>query len=529
MHHPGSGPEPVTDRPLGLAPDGDRPRPTAEQLAAMIDAVADYAIFMLDASGHIASWNTGARRIKGWTADEIIGQHFSRFYTPDDVARDHPRHELEIAAREGSYEEEGWRVRKDGSRFWASVVITAVRDDNGALSGFAKVTRDLTARRLAEEQLRSQAAELAAANAQLRQFSLLVSSVRDYAIFVIDAGGHVMTWNEGAQHIKGYTPDEIIGRHFSAFYTQEDRDRRHPANELEIAAREGRYEEEGWRVRKDGTHFWASVVITALRNEHGTLVGYAKVTRDLTERRETAERLRATAAELARSNAELERFAVAAAHDLTEPLQTIAGLADMVARRHADDLDDRGRDAMRHIGDGARRLQGLVDGLLAYSRASQQPMTLAPVASGEALQRVLHSLAARLVERNANIVADTAALPVVSADAPLLEIVFQNLLSNALKFTERDEPRIEVTAERDGEMWRFVIADNGIGIPEERQRAIFALFQRLERARFSGVGLGLALCQRLIERQGGSIGVDSTPGEGSRFWFTLPAVDDRAL
>src|SRR4051794_16894302 len=246
--------------------------PTPEQVRLLVGAVTEYAIFLLDAEGHIQTWNEGARRIKGWDADEIVGEHFSRFYTQEDRARGHPAHELEIATHEGRYEEEGWRVRKDGSRFWASVVITALRDESDTLIGFGKVTRDLTSRRLVEEQLRVSAASLSTANRELQQFRLMVASVRDYAIFMLDAGGHITSWNEGARTIKGYEESEVIGRHFSIFYTTEDRNRNHPAFELEVAAREGRYEEEGLRVRKDGATFWANVVITALRNEHGVLV-----------------------------------------------------------------------------------------------------------------------------------------------------------------------------------------------------------------------------------------------------------------
>src|SRR4051794_29040963 len=173
----------------------------ADQLRLLVEAVVDYAIFMLDPDGHVATWNAGAERIKGYTAAEIIGEHFSRFYTEPDRARNHPAHELEIAERDGRYEEEGWRVRKDGGRFWASVVITAVRDEDSRLVGFGKVTRDLTNRRAAEQ--------------ELVQFRQLVEAVRDYAIFRLSPEGIVLTWNEGARRIKGWTDDEIIGEHFS--------------------------------------------------------------------------------------------------------------------------------------------------------------------------------------------------------------------------------------------------------------------------------------------------------------------------
>jgi PAS domain S-box-containing protein len=248
----------------------------------LVDSVQDYAIFALDATGHILTWNAGAQRLKGYTPQEAIGKHFSVFYAPESVRSGFPAFELREAEREGRFEDEGWRFRKDGSRFWASVVITALRDPQGALVGFAKVTRDLTARKMAEEALRESE----------QRFRLIVTSVRDYAIFMLDPTGHVATWNEGAERIKGYTAGEIIGKHFSQFYPPAKVAEGFPSYELATAARVGRFEDEGWRVKKDGTRFWANVVITALRYEEGRLIGFTKVTRDLTERRAAEEALR---------------------------------------------------------------------------------------------------------------------------------------------------------------------------------------------------------------------------------------------
>ena len=263
---------------------------TDEPFRLLVESVRDYAIFMLDPEGTIRSWNPGARNIKGYEADEIIGRHFSVFYTPDAIQRRHPWHELEIAREVGRFEEEGWRLRKDGTRFWANVVISRINDSAGRHVGFAKVTRDLTERRRAEEEL-SRSEE---------RFRLLVESVQDYAIFVLDPRGHILSWNQGAQRIKGYTAEQVIGRHFSLFYPDEERARGHPEWELAVAAREGRYTEEGWRVRADGGRFWASVVLTALFAPDGTLVGFAKVTRALTERRRAEEELRENEARLTR-------------------------------------------------------------------------------------------------------------------------------------------------------------------------------------------------------------------------------------
>ena len=254
----------------------------ASELALLVDAIEDYAIFLLSPDGTIRSWNSGAARTMGYTAAEVIGTHFSRFYGPQDLEAKKPQNELDIAGREGRIEDEGWRIRKDGTRFWANTIITSLRDVHGKVTGFAKVTRDLTARREAEQRVR-QSEEI---------FRLLVNSVRDYSIFMLDPQGRVATWNAGAQRIKGYKPAEIIGRHFSVFYPEIDVQNGKPERELEIARRVGSIEDEGWRIRKDGTRFWANVVITAVVDERGTLRGYAKVTRDLSNRREADERLR---------------------------------------------------------------------------------------------------------------------------------------------------------------------------------------------------------------------------------------------
>jgi PAS domain S-box-containing protein len=252
-----------------------------ERALLTVAAVTDYAIFMLDPQGTITSWNLGAERAKGYRADEAIGRDFSMFYTPEDQAAGKPLHLLRRARDEGRAEDEGWRVRKDGSRFWADVVISRVNDGNGKLVGFTKVTRDLTDRRRAEEQLRQ-------AEERLR---LMIESVQDYAIFMLDREGRVATWNRGAQNIKGYTAQEIVGQHFSRFYPPEEISAGKPERELEVASSKGRFEEEGWRIRKDGSRFWANVVLSATRNRDGVLIGFTKITRDLSERKRAAEEM----------------------------------------------------------------------------------------------------------------------------------------------------------------------------------------------------------------------------------------------
>ena len=239
----------------------------------LVEAVQDYAIFMLDPEGCIRTWNAGAERIKGYSASEIIGQHFSCFYPREDVAAGKPARLLNIAAREGRVEDEGWRIRKDGGKFWASVTITAIHDETGRLIGFGKVTKDLT------QLKRSELGRLQ----QEHRFQLFVHCVQDYALFLLDPAGYITTWNIGAERIKGYKASEIIGQHFSIFYPAGERAAK-PKYELEEAARTGRFEDEGWRLRKDGSKFWANVIITAVRDDAGRLIGFGKVTRDLTTR-----------------------------------------------------------------------------------------------------------------------------------------------------------------------------------------------------------------------------------------------------
>ena len=301
-----------------LFQEKQRARHEADQLRLLVHGTTDYAIFMLDPQGRVVTWNAGAERIKGYKAEEIIGQHFSKFYPQEAIDRGWPAHELKVATAEGRFEDEGWRVRKDGTQFWANVVITALRDEQGQLRGFSKVTRDLTERKQAEEALRRSE----------ERFRLLVEAAKDYAIFLLDPQGHVASWNPGAERIKGYKADEIIGQHFSRFYPQEAIDRGWPAHELKVATAEGRFEDEGWRVRKDGTQFWANVVITALKDEQGKLLGFSKITRDLTARKQAEENARRLAEETA---------ARQVAHQERERLHvTLASIGDAVISTDAE-------------------------------------------------------------------------------------------------------------------------------------------------------------------------------------------------
>jgi PAS domain S-box-containing protein len=349
------------------------------------------------------------------------------------------------------------------------------------------------------------------------QLALLVASVQDYAIFMLDPQGVVATWNRGAERIKGYRADEIIGRHFSTFYTPEAMARDHPAHELEVALEDGRFEEEGWRVRKDGTRFWASVVITALFDTDGTHVGFGKVTRDLTERR-------ALQQDLLRSNADLQRFAALAAHDLAEPLRTIGGFADLIRRRYADQLPADAVPLLEQIVSGVGRMDALITSLLGYARAGELPPGDQYVALEPVVRSVLADLGAATEASEAEITVDVPGDAEVRAGEYGVALVLQNLISNALKFSDDASPKVAISAHPREAIWRISVRDHGTGIDPADLDGIFEPFRRGTAPETPGSGLGLTTCRRIVERHGGSIGVDSRPGEGSEFWFTLPAA-----
>jgi len=503
---------------MPLASDKRPTRPavggTAESFRLLVDSVKDYAIFILDPGGHVLTWNAGAERIKGYQAHEIIGKHFSTFYPPEDIANHKTERELEIAIREGRFEEEGWRVRKDGSRMWANVTITALRGPEGELVGFAKVTRDLTDRRVAEE--------------ETRRFRLLVESVKDYAIFILDPGGHVLTWNAGAERIKGYQAQEIIGKHFSIFYPPEDIANHKTERELEIASREGRFEEEGWRVRKDGSRMWANVTITALRSPEGVLIGFAKVTRDLTDRRDAEESRRAlaaekaTLAERARIQEFQERFLAILGHDLRNPLASLDMGTGILRQRVTDPADIRVLDRMRV---SSLRMSRMIEQILDLTRTrlvgglelNPQPFDLR-----DAIEHIVDEL--RAANPSRTIHASTASLP-GTWDRDRLEQVFSNLVGNALAHGDPATP-VNVWARIEG---RFVLVDvhnEGRAIPQELQSMLFDPFRRGERdsrtPKTAGLGLGLYISNEVVVAHGGQIDIQSSAGEGTTFQVRLP-------
>jgi PAS domain S-box-containing protein len=360
------------------------------------------------------------------------------------------------------------------------------------------------------------------------QFRLLVDGVNDYAIFMLDEAGNVVSWNAGAEKIKGYRADEIIGRHFSCFYGREDIESGKPNRELESAVNDGRFEEEGWRLRKDGSRFWASVVITALRDEFGVLRGFAKVSRDITKRieAEAAEKARQAlelrAAELKRSTDELQQLAYVAAHDLQEPLRMVISYTQLLARRYKGRLDADADEFLSFAADGALRMKILVQGLLAYCRVETTGKDLIETSSAAALELALVKLRAAIEDSGGVVTHDP--LPTVTADSVQLAQLFENLVGNAIKYHGVDPPRVHVSAERSRDSeWIFSFRDNGIGIDSQYFGRIFIMYQRLHgQKQISGSGMGLAVCKKIAERHSGRMWVESSLGKGSTFYVALP-------
>ncbi|TCJ19346.1 PAS domain-containing sensor histidine kinase [Flaviaesturariibacter flavus] len=500
-------------------------RRSEERYRLMVEGVHEYGIFLLDTTGHILTWNDGAQRIKGYRPSEIIGKHFSTFYTSEDLESKKPERELKIAVATGKYEEEGWRVRKNGSVFWANIVITALLNEQNKLVGFSKVTRDLTERRMNEEALRQSE----------ERYRSLVEQVVDYGIFMLDERGRIVSWNEGARRISGYNSNEIIGKYFSIFYPEEDIINGKPAHELRVARADGMYTEEGWRLRKDGTRFWASVLITAVYGVEGNLIGFSKVTRDLTERKASeralrdsyeqyrmlADELRHTNTELSAANEELEQFTSIVSHDLQEPIRTIKSFLQLIELKLTSGEQENLTDYIGKSIAAADRMRELIRNLLHYSQLSKGELEVRHVPVNDILQEALQNLKSVIDRSHARILIENEVEWVEGDRVQLVQLV-QNLLSNAIKFTDAESPRIHILVRAEGNTARFSITDNGIGISEADLSKVFEIFRRLHtEKKYPGTGIGLAICKKIVDRHQGQIWPESQSGGGTTFHFTL--------
>ncbi len=642
-----------------------------ERYHKMIDEVSDYAIIMLSPEGVIEDWNKGAEKIKGYSAEEIVGKNFRVFYTEEDQKNNLPDRLLEEARRTGRAVHEGWRMQKGGTRFWGSVIITALHDDSNNVIGFSKITRDLTERKHAEDKLRENAErlekanyeldalneelaaseeqlvqanaelkrkaenleqanhELAAlneeltaseeqlmeANAELRRnaenleqanhelaalneeltaseeqlmeanaelkrnaeilekmnseleefneeltaseeqltqandslrrseerYHKMVTEVSDYAIILLSPEGMIENWNKGAEKIKGYSASEIVGRSFSTFYTPDDQKRGLPGKLLDQARKTGRATHEGWRVKKNGSKFWGYVVITTLHDDRNNVIGFTKVTRDLTERKlaedklqENAERLEQQNLELERMNQELASFAYVSSHDLQEPLRKIKMFITRISQVETN-LSESGQNYFSRIEHAANRMQSLIEDLLTYARTDTDQQKIEKTDLNVILSEVKSDLREKIEERHAEI--KSAKLPVIDAVAFQFNQLLTNLIGNSLKFSKDGaSPKIEIRAEiingneiphhhqpADKKFHHIIFTDNGIGFEPRYNEKVFEVFQRLHgHGEYSGTGIGLAICKKIIANHGGFIRAEGKPGVGAEFHIYLP-------
>ena len=488
----------------------------------LVQAVVDYAIFMLDPEGRVVSWNPGAQRIKGYAAEEIIGEHFSRFYTDEERAAEIPKQALRTAAETGRFSAEGWRVRKDGSRFWAMVVIDPIYDD-GKLVGFAKVTRDMTEQRAAQR----------AAIESERRFRLLIEGVTDYAIYMLSPEGHVTNWNAGAERIKGYTQAEIVGQHFSRFYTPEDVEAGAPVKALEKARREGRYEAEGWRRRKDGNRFWASVVVDAIY-DNGQLIGFAKITRDLTERREAQMQLEESREQLFQSQKmeAIGHLTGGLAHDFNNMLTGIVGCLDLLRTRVAQGRIGELERYITAAQGAASRAGALTHRLLAFAR--RQTLDPKPTNANQMVADM-----EELVRRTAGPGVQLETVLAIGlwptlCDSHQLENAILNLCINA-RDAMPDGGRLTIETanmwlddraarERDMQPGQYVaisVSDTGTGMsPEVVARAFDPFFTTKPTGQ--GTGLGLSMIYGFARQSEGQVRIYSELGEGTTVRIYLP-------
>ncbi|HSI42942.1 MAG TPA: PAS domain S-box protein [Methylotenera sp.] len=487
----------------------------------LVTSISDYAIYLLDDGGNIISWNAGAQRFKGYLENEILGKHFSQFFTLEDLEKKLPWFMLEEAAKEGRFEADGWRVRKDGTKFWANVVLDAIYDDEGQLIGYAKVTRDITERKKAQDALHESE----------ERFRYLVQGVADYAIYMLTPEGIVSNWNLGAERIKGYAADDIVGRHFRLFLTPEDVEAGLPEMALETARTAGRYEHEGWRIRKDGTRFRAHVIIDAIHNDDKELVGFAKITRDITEKYEAEQALEKANAALFQSQKmdAIGKLTGGIAHDFNNLLSVISTGLEVFALSPIDTRQVKMVESMkRAITRGATLTQQLL------SFARQQPLKAEP----HSVNKLVNSFEPMLVKAGNSSVHLTMDLnpriSLVKVDPTGFETALLNLIVNArdamplgghikIKTEQVELKDHQVGSLKKGIYIKVSVQDTGTGISRDVLPHILEPFYTTKEVG-KGTGLGLSQVYGFIAQSEGDISIESEVGIGTTVSLYLPAL-----
>ncbi|WP_181303990.1 PAS domain-containing sensor histidine kinase [Rufibacter sp. XAAS-G3-1] len=484
-----------------------------EKFRLLVEGVTDYAIFMLDPVGNIATWNQGAKNIKGYEPGEIIGRYFSKFYSREAIQDGYPEYELKMAREEGRFEDEGWRYRKDGSAFWANVVITAIYNKEKELIGFSKITRDLTEKKRLEQQLFQANEELKESEEKSR---LLIDSVKDYAILMLNTDGIITSWNTGAERIKGYAAKEIIGKHFSTFYSRESIERGFPQFELNKALQDGRFEDEGWRIRKDGTAFWANVVLTPVYNSENRLLGFAKITRDLTERRRNEELMQKNK-DLLQINNDLDNFVYTASHDLKSPITNLEGLLTALQEDMGPACEEHAH-LLSLMQGSIMTLKKVISDLAEITRLQPEKQNNESVHIPDLLEEVKENLRSTITATNAHIIADDLAFHQLHYSRKNLRSILHNLVSNAVKYAAPNRtPEVKIGT-RISEKGEYVlsVSDNGLGIPENQYGKIFGMFKRVH-DHVEGTGVGLYLVKKILDNSNDRITVESEEGKGTVF------------
>ena len=484
-----------------------------DRYSLFIESIKDFAIFIVDTNGIVLSWNYGAEKVLGYTPAETIGKSYSLFYQAREPEKLNIEHEMSTAKSKGRFEDEGWRVKKTGAMVWIHSVLTPVRKD-GKLIGYTKVVQDLTHRKLLEDELRISETKA----------RLFIEGVKDYAIFFLTPEGNIASWNQGAERLKGYKKEEIIGQHFSVFYTEEALRSGFPQYELGEAVKEGRFADEGWRIKKDGSAFWANVVITAIYNK-GKLLGFSKVTRDVTNSVKNEELMKKNKM-LLKINTDLDNFIYTASHDLKSPIANLEGLIFLLSKRINSRLNEEEQKILGMMGMSIEKLRRTIDDLKEITKAQKGlEDEIEEVAFVDILEEVKSDIEELTHEAGAEFV-ETLEVPKVRFAKANLRTILYNLITNAIKYRSPNRPlKVGIKTYRSEDGTGLSVSDNGLGLSENQQSKLFMMFKRFH-SNTEGTGIGLYIIKRIVENAGGNIQVESELDKGTTFTILFPVVAD---